>query len=97
MLDLPEDMVLYDPTDELHSMDDTAALIMSLDVVVSVDTSCVHLASALGKPVLMMDRYDNCWRWLHNQTTSPWYPDLRIIRQKAPANGTALCRKWFRA
>ncbi|GAL98066.1 O-linked N-acetylglucosamine transferase [Acetobacter tropicalis NRIC 0312] len=84
MLDLPEDMVLYDPTDELHSMDDTAALIMSLDVVVSVDTSCVHLASALGKPVLMMDRYDNCWRWLHNQTTSPWYPDLRIIRQKAP-------------
>ncbi|WP_408744251.1 tetratricopeptide repeat protein [Acetobacter indonesiensis] len=87
MLDPPEDMILYDPTDDLQSMDDTAALIMSLDVVVSVDTSCVHLAGGLGKPVLLMDRYDNCWRWLHGQSNSPWYPTLRILRQTTP-------RKW---
>ncbi|WP_331000161.1 tetratricopeptide repeat protein [Acetobacter garciniae] len=88
MMDPPEDMVLYDPTDELHTMDDTAALIMSLDVVVSVDTSVVHLAGALGKPVLMMDRYDNCWRWLQGRTDTPWYPTLHIIRQSTPRRWT---------
>ncbi|MGO3517957.1 MAG: tetratricopeptide repeat protein [Acetobacter cibinongensis] len=80
----PDGMTIYDPTDELLTMDDTAALLMSLDVLVSVDTSCVHLAGALGKPVLLMDRFDNCWRWLHNTPTSPWYPTLRIIRQSKP-------------
>lgn len=76
--------MLYDPTDSLHTLDDTAALIMGLDVVVTVDTSVVHLAGALGKPVLLMDRYDNCWRWLHGREDTPWYPTLRIIRQTTP-------------
>ncbi|MBO1327277.1 tetratricopeptide repeat protein [Acetobacter suratthaniensis] len=84
MTDPPEDMRLYDPTEALHSMDDTAALIMGLDVVVSVDTSVAHLAGGLGKPVLLMDRYDNCWRWLHGRDDTPWYPNLRIIRQTTP-------------
>lgn len=84
MMDPPEGMALYDPTDSLHTMEDTAALIMALDVVVSVDTAVVHLAGALGKPVLLMDRYDNCWRWLHGREDSPWYPSLRIIRQTTP-------------
>ncbi|GAN67470.1 tetratricopeptide repeat protein [Acetobacter orleanensis] len=84
MLDPPRDMTLYDPTDDLHTMDDTAALMMSLDVIVSVDTSSVHLAGALGKPVIMMDRYDNCWRWLHGQSTSLWYPAMHIVRQTTP-------------
>ena len=84
MMDPPESMTLYDPTDSLHTLDDTAALIMELDVVVSVDTSVVHLAGALGRPVLLMDRYDACWRWLHGRESTPWYPDLRIIRQTAP-------------
>jgi ADP-heptose:LPS heptosyltransferase len=63
---------------------DTAAIVANLDVVVSVDTSVVHLAGAMGKPVLMLDRYDNCWRWLSGRTDSPWYPNLRIFRQKRP-------------
>ena len=84
MMDPPEGMRLYDPTDALHSMDDTAALIMGLDVVVSVDTSVAHLAAGLGKTVLLMDRYDNCWRWLHDRDDTPWYPGLRIIRQTTP-------------
>ncbi|GBQ89928.1 O-linked N-acetylglucosamine transferase [Acetobacter nitrogenifigens DSM 23921 = NBRC 105050] len=79
--DPPEGMRLYDPTDELHDMDDTAALMMGLDVLVSVDTSVVHLAGALGRRVLLMDRFDNCWRWLSGREDSVWYPDLTIIRQ----------------
>lgn len=66
------------------TMDDTASFLMGIDVLVSVDTSVVHLAGALGRPVLLMDRFDNCWRWLSGRDDSIWYPDLTIIRQKKP-------------
>jgi hypothetical protein len=78
----PPGLSLFDPTGEVTDFADTAAIIANLDVVVSVDTSVVHLAGAMGKPVLMLDRYDNCWRWLSGRTDSPWYPALRIFRQK---------------
>ncbi|MCI1768245.1 MAG: peptide transporter, partial [Acetobacter peroxydans] len=47
-----------------------------------------HLAAGLGKTVLLMDRYDNCWRWLHGREDTPWYPNLRIIRQTTPRQWT---------
>lgn len=78
----PEHIV--DFTSDLHDMDDTAALINNLDIVVSVDTSVVHLAGGMGKRVLMMDRVNACWRWLHDRTDSPWYPNLTIVRQSRP-------------
>ncbi|WP_368040914.1 tetratricopeptide repeat protein [Acetobacter estunensis] len=81
---LPAGMTLYNPMPHVHSMDDTAALLMGIDVLVSVDTSVVHLAGGLGKPVLLMDRFDNCWRWLSGRTDSIWYPDLTIFRQPRP-------------
>ena len=61
---------------------DTAAIIAGLDVVVSVDTSVVHLAGLLDKPVFLLDRYDGCWRWLSGRRDSPWYPRLTIFRQQ---------------
>ena len=57
-------------------------LVANLDFVISVDTSVVHLAGAMGKPVFLLDRYDNCWRWLSGREDSPWYPSLRIFRQQ---------------
>lgn len=63
---------------------DTAAIIAGLDLVISVDTSVVHLAGLLGKPVFLLDRYDNCWRWLSGRLDSPWYPELTIFRQQQP-------------
>jgi tetratricopeptide (TPR) repeat protein len=60
---------------------DTAALIANLDLVVSVDTSVVHLAGALGKPVWVMNRYAPCWRWLRERSDSPWYPTARLFKQ----------------
>jgi hypothetical protein len=78
----PPGLALIDLMPEVSDFADTAAIVANLDVVVSVDTSVVHLAGAIGKPVLMPDRYDNCWRWLSGRTDSPWYPKLRIFRQK---------------
>ena len=81
--DLPPGMVLTDPMAGAADFADTAGLIAHVDVVVSVDTAVVHLAGALGKPVFLLDRYDNCWRWLAGRRDSPWYPTLRIFRQPA--------------
>lgn len=77
----PPGLTLTDWTEELWDFADTAALIDGLDLVISVDTSVVHLAGALGKPVWVLNRYDACWRWLYGRIDSPWYPTARLFRQ----------------
>jgi hypothetical protein len=63
---------------------DTAALMSQLDLLITVDTSAVHLAAGLGRPVWVLDRFSSCWRWLTGRTDSPWYPTLRLLRQPGP-------------
>ncbi len=72
---------------------DTAAVVMGLDLVISVDTSVAHLAAGLGKPVWLLSRYDQCWRWLSGRDDSPWYPTLRLYRQAAPGAWPELIRR----
>jgi hypothetical protein len=79
-------MELQDFTDDLHDFADTAALVETLDLVISVDTAVAHLAGALGKPVWLLNRFDTCFRWLQNRDDSPWYPLLRQFRQPAPGD-----------
>ena len=80
---------MHDPMGGVRDFADTAAIVAQLDAVVSVDTAMAHLAGALGKPVLLLDRYDSCWRWLTGRTDSPWYPTLRIVRQPSPGDWAA--------
>jgi hypothetical protein len=82
----PKAMIFHDPMPDVADFADSAAIVANLDIVVSVDTSMVHLAGAIGKPVLMLDRYDACWRWLSGRDDSPWYPAMRIIRQTTPGD-----------
>jgi len=72
---------LIDWSDELVDYADTAALMANLDLVITVDTSIVHCAGAIGRPVWMLDRFDNCWRWGTDSANPGWYPTLRIFRQ----------------
>jgi len=72
---------LVDWTSELTNFSDTAALIETLDLVLTVDTSVAHLAGALGKPVWVMLAYVADWRYLLNREDSPWYPTMRLFRQ----------------
>lgn len=74
---------LIDLAPELHNFADTAAAIMQLDLVISVDTAVAHLAAALGKPCwLLLPAYMTDWRWLKERTDSPWYPQvMRLWRQ----------------
>ena len=54
-----------------------------MDLVISVDTSTLHLAAAMGKPTWLLNKYETCWRWLLEGDTSPWYATLKIYRQDA--------------
>jgi tetratricopeptide (TPR) repeat protein len=67
--------------DQLETFADTAALISTLDLVISVDTSVVHLAGALAKPVWLMLPFIPNWCWLLDREDSPWYPTVRLFRQ----------------
>ena len=73
---------MVDVTRELTDFEETAALIAQLDLVIAVDTSTAHLAAALGKRVWLLNRFDTCWRWLRERSDSPWYPTLRLYRQR---------------
>jgi Flp pilus assembly protein TadD len=77
------DLPLLDWTDELNDFLDVAALIETLDLVVTVDTAVAHLAGALGRPVWLLNRSGGDWRWLLDRDDSPWYPTLRQFRQPA--------------
>lgn len=77
---------LVDLTARIKDFADTAGLVAQLDLVVTVDTSVAHLAGAMGKPVWVLSRLDNCWRWLTGRNDSPWYPTLRLYRQTAPGD-----------
>ncbi|MFX1763029.1 tetratricopeptide repeat protein [Paraburkholderia sp. A1RI-2L] len=67
--------------DDLHDFASTAALIESLDLVITVDTSVAHLAGALGKPVWVLLAAQPDWRWGMERTDSVWYPSARLFRQ----------------
>lgn len=61
--------------------DETAALVDNLDLVISVCTSVVHLAGALGKPAWVMTARVPEWRYGLHATSMPWYPAVRLFRQ----------------
>jgi hypothetical protein len=78
--------ILLDHSADIGDYMDTTAIIEQLDLVIAVDTSVVHAAGALGRPVWVLSRFDACWRWLRNRETNPWYPTARVFGQPAPGD-----------
>ena len=70
--------------------EETAALIMSLDLVITCDTSIGHLAGALGRPVWVVLQFVPDWRWMMEREDSPWYPMTRLFRQTVRGNWAEL-------
>jgi tetratricopeptide (TPR) repeat protein len=60
----------------------TAAAISQLDLVISVDTSVAHLAGSIGTTVWTLLSFTADWRWMLDREDTPWYPNMRLFRQK---------------
>lgn len=72
--------------DQIHDFVDTASIIENLDLVISVDTSLIHLAGSLNKKSFLMLPWCPEWRWLLERVDSPWYSSIKIFRQESIGN-----------
>lgn len=80
--DLARDYRLHTLGPAIDDFTDTLAILQTLDLLVTVDTSAAHLAGAAGLPVwVLLPAYAE-WRWLTGRTDSPWYPSMRLFRQR---------------
>jgi hypothetical protein len=77
---------------EVYAADvrDTAALILNLDLVITVDTVTAHIAGSLGRPVWILLPFHADWRWMLARNDSPWYPTARLFRQTRPGDWTGV-------
>jgi tetratricopeptide (TPR) repeat protein len=82
MATLGQDIIDLAPA--LADFSDTAAAVAALDLIISVDTSVAHLAGALGRPVWLLLPHALDWRWLREREDTPWYPTMRLLRQRIP-------------
>ncbi|MGE3333860.1 MAG: tetratricopeptide repeat protein [Rhodospirillaceae bacterium] len=73
---------MIDLAPQLRDFGATASAVSALDLVICVDTAVAHLAGALGKPVWTLIAEANDWRWLSARSDSPWYPTMRLFRQR---------------
>ncbi|WP_306345256.1 MULTISPECIES: glycosyl transferase family 8 [Pandoraea] len=81
----PAGMSMVSLSDEIRDFEDTAAILHLADLLISVDSSPVHLAGAMGRPVWVLLPFVPDWRWLLDRDDSPWYPGMRLFRQPALA------------
>ena len=76
--------LILDASPLLDDFADTAALIQQLDLVLMTDSAVAHLTGALGRPLWVMLMHHPDWRWLRDRLDCPWYPSVRLFRQKSP-------------
>ena len=77
----PTGMNLTRLSDEIRDFEDTAAILQIADLLISVDSSPVHLAGALGRPAWVLLPFEAEWRWMTEREDTPWYPTHRLFRQ----------------
>jgi tetratricopeptide (TPR) repeat protein len=83
---LGNDIFIYDGSSRDRDLAETAALLATLDLVITTDTCIAHLAGAMGKQVWILLPHLADWRWMQERETTPWYPTARLFRQSAPGD-----------
>jgi hypothetical protein len=86
----PDGMRLLSLSEEIGDFEDTAAILSVADLLISVDSSPVHLAGAMGRPVWVMLPKVPDWRWLLERSDTPWYPRMRLFRQDRRTDWTGV-------
>jgi len=77
----------------LANFADTAAAVSAMDLVITVDTSVAHMAGALGKPTWILLPHILDWRWLYEREDTPWYPTVRLFRQRRPKDWASVLNR----
>jgi tetratricopeptide (TPR) repeat protein len=93
LLALPGDVDLLDGSSRDRDLAETAALISTLDLVITTDTCIAHLAGAMAKPVWILLPHLSDWRWMQQTETTPWYPTARLFRQSIPGDWAGLIER----
>lgn len=82
----PPGMNIVDFTAEFTDFSETAAFIAHLDLIITIDSAAAHLAGAMNKRVWVLLPFAPDWRWMCGRDDSPWYPGMRLFRQKRPGD-----------
>lgn len=90
---LPQWIRISDGASGDRDLADAAALISTLDLVITTDTSIAHLAGALAKPVWILLPWLADWRWMQEMEMTPWYPTASLIRQAMPGDWTGVLNR----
>ncbi len=94
LADLPEGMKVETLGSDFDSGPDafldTAAVMQSMDLIITTDTAIAHLAGALGRPTWVALKQVPDWRWFLGRDDSPWYPEMRLFRQAARGDWTGV-------
>lgn len=95
--DLPSEvsLVIFDDNfDRAHGrFMDTAAVMMHMDLIITVDTAVAHLAGALGRSVWLLLPYATDWRWICGRRDSIWYPTMKIFKQPKPFDWNSVAQE----
>jgi tetratricopeptide (TPR) repeat protein len=83
--------------DKVHDFQDMAGIVSQLDLVITVDTAMAHLCGALGINAWVILPYVAEWRWCLDETSTPWYPSLRLWRQAKPRDWASVIASMHQA
>ena len=93
LAELTGGLCVWDGSSQEKDLAETAALISTLDMVITTDTCIAHLAGAMGKPVWILLAHFADWRWMRHIETSPWYPTARLFRQTSLGDWEGLIKR----
>ncbi len=90
---LPDGVSVLDASSHDRDLAETAALIASLDLVITTDTCIAHLAGAMARPAWILLPHLADWRWMEQIETTPWYPTARLFRQSRQGDWSSLIER----